>query len=305
MQLSQHPWGAVLPPIPADDLMKLEASVRKLGVLHPIVILDDMVLTGWHRYQTAMKLGVECPMIDYDQALHGEDPRAFVAAEDLHRRHIPSAIQRVNLVEKLFATAGPGRPTTKPRQDDDVSQPATAAQDSEPAAAQPAPVSDETPLANPTLPASPPLTRRQVADMAETSTATVDRARAERKREASAGDEVRERQNARAQRADRRPTERQQRADDTLNQLRAIKRELTVAKRRIADLESLERLRADQDRPDTAERVQELVATQRDLEAERTSGQTWMARYQDEQKRSAYYLRLLRKHGIDPTAPDA
>jgi ParB-like chromosome segregation protein Spo0J len=71
----------------ADEFQSLVDSIGSIGVQNPITLLDGMVIDGWHRYQAATSLGMDCPTVDLDDT----DPRDFVMAQNKARRHITQA----------------------------------------------------------------------------------------------------------------------------------------------------------------------------------------------------------------------
>ena len=83
--MQRHPLSAVWPDLNLTDHAALEKSIAERGVLFPITIHEGQVLDGWHRHQIATKLGLECPA---EELPEGEDPTAFVLAQNQHRRHM-------------------------------------------------------------------------------------------------------------------------------------------------------------------------------------------------------------------------
>jgi ParB-like chromosome segregation protein Spo0J len=87
MIYTQHPLSAAFPAMQADEFQSLVDSIGNIGVQNPITLLDGMVIDGWHRYQAANSLGMDCPTVELDDT----DPRDFVLAQNKNRRHITSA----------------------------------------------------------------------------------------------------------------------------------------------------------------------------------------------------------------------
>jgi ParB-like chromosome segregation protein Spo0J len=88
MNLSQHPLSAAFPAMTGEEFQSLKDSVNENGVLNPITIYEGMVIDGWHRYQAALELGMDCPQAMLDEWL---DPKDFVLAQNKNRRHITAA----------------------------------------------------------------------------------------------------------------------------------------------------------------------------------------------------------------------
>ncbi len=117
MTLQQHPLSAAFPAMSADDFQALKDSIEGIGVQNPVAIFEGMVIDGWHRYQAAEALGMDCPMAE----LHDVDPRDFVLAQNKARRHITQA-QLALAATDVFRWAAPGKPksagTAELRQED-------------------------------------------------------------------------------------------------------------------------------------------------------------------------------------------
>lgn len=88
MNYQQHPLSAAFPPMTPEEFQSLKDSVNENGVLNPITIYEGMVLDGWHRYQAALELGMECPEAGLEDWI---DPKDFVLAQNKNRRHITAA----------------------------------------------------------------------------------------------------------------------------------------------------------------------------------------------------------------------
>jgi ParB-like chromosome segregation protein Spo0J len=88
MNYQQHPLSAAFPPMTPEEFQSLKDSVNENGVLNPITIYEGMVLDGWHRYQAALELGMDCPEAELEDWI---DPKEFVLAQNKNRRHITAA----------------------------------------------------------------------------------------------------------------------------------------------------------------------------------------------------------------------
>ena len=49
--LEQHPLGKLFPAMSAEEYEHAEADIRKHGQREPIILLDGLVLDGWHRHR--------------------------------------------------------------------------------------------------------------------------------------------------------------------------------------------------------------------------------------------------------------
>jgi len=68
-----------------EEFQDLKDSIENIGVQSPIVIFEDKVIDGWHRYTAALDVGLPCPEVDLPDDI---DPRDFVLANNKSRRHL-------------------------------------------------------------------------------------------------------------------------------------------------------------------------------------------------------------------------
>lgn len=97
MTHERHPLSAAYPDMQPDDLEALADSIAEHGLMEPIVLMDGMVLDGWHRYRACSLAQVEPRFVQYD----GNDPQAYVIAKNGHRRHL-TASQRAIAAVKVY-----------------------------------------------------------------------------------------------------------------------------------------------------------------------------------------------------------
>lgn len=115
--LKRHPLSAVFGDMSAGELLELQADIDEHGLREPIVLLDGMILDGWHRYQCLCNLGKQLAKsmhYEFDPAEDGESPEALVYSKNLFRRQL-SAEDRVRLAAKVMgyeATGRGGKPKT-------------------------------------------------------------------------------------------------------------------------------------------------------------------------------------------------
>ncbi len=100
MIYKQHPLSAAFPAMQPDEYQSLVDSITTIGVQNPITLLDGMVIDGWHRYQAAISLGMDCPTVELDDT----DPRDFVLAQNKARRNL-TASQRADAVTSVYQWA--------------------------------------------------------------------------------------------------------------------------------------------------------------------------------------------------------
>lgn len=81
----QHALSKAFPPMTDEEFQVLKDSIEDLGVQQPIVIFEDKVIDGWHRYTAANELGLPCPEAELEDDI---DPRNFVLSQNKARRHL-------------------------------------------------------------------------------------------------------------------------------------------------------------------------------------------------------------------------
>ena len=81
----QHELSKAFPPMSDEEYQDLKDSIENIGVQQPIVIYEEKIIDGWHRYSAANDVGVSCPEVELDE---DEDPRDFVLAQNKIRRHL-------------------------------------------------------------------------------------------------------------------------------------------------------------------------------------------------------------------------
>ena len=105
MELKQHPLSAAFPAMSAEDFSALVADIKANGQREPIMLLDGMVLDGWHRYRACVECGITPQKFTFDAS---GDPVAFVLSHNLHRRHLTPS-QRAAAVVACTNWAPPHR----------------------------------------------------------------------------------------------------------------------------------------------------------------------------------------------------
>jgi hypothetical protein len=101
--LTQHPLSAAFPPMAEPDFEALVADVAENGLQSAVVLHQDQVLDGWHRYRACLSAGVEPRTVDFE----GADPVTFVLSMNLNRRHL-TASQRAAAVLECSEWRGVG-----------------------------------------------------------------------------------------------------------------------------------------------------------------------------------------------------
>ena len=106
MNYKQHPLSAAFPSMQADEYQSLVDSIESIGVQNPITLFEGMVIDGWHRYQAANQVNIDCPTVE----LGNVDPQAFVVAQNKARRNL-TASQRAIAVTTVYEWHSVGKPS--------------------------------------------------------------------------------------------------------------------------------------------------------------------------------------------------
>lgn len=107
MELKQHPLSAAFPAMSADDFAALVVDIKANGQREPVMVYEDMVLDGWHRYRACAQLGIKPQQFTFG----GLDPVGFVLSHNLHRRHLtPSQRAAAVVACSDWVPATVGRP---------------------------------------------------------------------------------------------------------------------------------------------------------------------------------------------------
>ena len=105
----QHPLSAAFPAMSDEELQNLKDSIDVIGVQNPIVIYEDMIIDGWHRYKVAKELGLTCPTVYLAEDI---EPQDFVLANNKARRHLNRG-QIAMAYTKVYQWYQAGKPNTK------------------------------------------------------------------------------------------------------------------------------------------------------------------------------------------------
>ena len=98
-EYERHPLSEVWGNMPDDEFAQLVESVDADGFADPrIIIYEEQVLDGWHRYRAARRLAM-LGELDFEAYL-GDDPVAFVISRNARRRHLTQG-QIAQIIAKI------------------------------------------------------------------------------------------------------------------------------------------------------------------------------------------------------------
>lgn len=105
LDLKRHPLSAMFPDMSPEEMEALKGDIKANGQRERGVLLDGMVLDGWHRYLACKQLGVAWKYKEFS----GDDPKKYVLSMNQHRRHSTES-QRAIAVASVMAWKSVGRP---------------------------------------------------------------------------------------------------------------------------------------------------------------------------------------------------
>lgn len=105
-KLQQHPLSAAFPAITESELGALARDIEDNGLHDPIVLFENQVLDGWHRYKACGMAGKTPVQISFN----GKDPVSFVLSKNLHRRHLSGSQRAI-----AIAACNDWRPVGRPQ----------------------------------------------------------------------------------------------------------------------------------------------------------------------------------------------
>jgi hypothetical protein len=94
-KIERHQLSSAFPDMSREEYSELLDSVKKIGIQNPIVIFEDMILDGWHRYRASVELDIECPAIDLAE---GVSPQDYVIAQNISRRSLTASQRALAIV---------------------------------------------------------------------------------------------------------------------------------------------------------------------------------------------------------------
>lgn len=89
MQMLQyHDYAIMFPPMSEEDMSAMKEDIKINGIHTPIVLHENKILDGRHRYEAAIELGIPEQEIPTTTLSDGVDPLAYALSANCHRRHL-------------------------------------------------------------------------------------------------------------------------------------------------------------------------------------------------------------------------
>jgi hypothetical protein len=86
--LESHPFAALFPELPPEELSQLARDIKERGQLEPIIIHDGLILDGRNRYRACQLVGVKPRIEEFNAKTANRSPEQFVLSRNLRRRHL-------------------------------------------------------------------------------------------------------------------------------------------------------------------------------------------------------------------------
>jgi hypothetical protein len=86
--LLPHPFAALFPALPPEELEQLVQDIKERGQLEPIVLHQGRILDGRNRYKACQIAGVKPRIEEFDAKASRRTPEEFVLSRNLRRRHL-------------------------------------------------------------------------------------------------------------------------------------------------------------------------------------------------------------------------
>ena len=86
--LEPHPFAALFPGLPPEELTQLARDIKERGQLEPIVLHEGLILDGRNRYRACQIAGVKPRIEEFDAKDAKRSPEEFVLSRNLRRRHL-------------------------------------------------------------------------------------------------------------------------------------------------------------------------------------------------------------------------
>ena len=86
--LEPHPFAALFPELPPEELIQLARDIKERGLLEPIILHKGLILDGRNRYRACQIAGVKPRIEEFDAKAAKRSPEEFVLSRNLRRRHL-------------------------------------------------------------------------------------------------------------------------------------------------------------------------------------------------------------------------
>jgi hypothetical protein len=86
--LEPHPFAALFPELPSDELTQLARDIKERGLLEPIILYEGKILDGRNRFRACQIAGVKPRIEEFNAKATKRSTEEFVLSRNLRRRHL-------------------------------------------------------------------------------------------------------------------------------------------------------------------------------------------------------------------------
>ena len=91
---SRHALSSAFPSMSESQLEDLVEDIKQNGLLEPIVVYQNQILDGWHRWSACQRANITPEFVTYG----GENPIDYVKSKNLNRRHLSESQRAMAVV---------------------------------------------------------------------------------------------------------------------------------------------------------------------------------------------------------------
>lgn len=81
-----HPLANLIPPMSGDEYENLKDSIKSNGLLNPIILFEDSILDGKHRFKACSELKIKPKFQNFHE--NGVSAIEFIVSQNLDRRNL-------------------------------------------------------------------------------------------------------------------------------------------------------------------------------------------------------------------------
>ena len=108
--IKPHPFAALFPELPLEELTQLARDIKERGQLEPIILYKGAILDGRNRYRACQIAGVKPRIEEFDAKATRRSPEELILSRNLRRRHLSvgqKAAIALEWSEQIELSAGP------------------------------------------------------------------------------------------------------------------------------------------------------------------------------------------------------
>lgn len=91
---SRHALSSAFPSMTDSQLEDLVEDIKQNGLLEPIVVYQNQILDGWHRWSACQRANITPEFVTYG----GDNPINYVKSKNLNRRHLSESQRAMAVV---------------------------------------------------------------------------------------------------------------------------------------------------------------------------------------------------------------